>query len=249
MPDEEQAQPIEPWIVAPPALTSLEDADLEAMRDAAEAIIECQRVVGKTNHNIISELLRDKGTFYQWNHYPAGDVRDNETGSQYYYHAHRIDEANHEHGHFHTFVRSTPQTDDRPPTSASPDGQSAPAITHLVAVSMDSLGRPQALFTTNRWVTGESWRPAEQAIEMLHRFEIDQAWPSWPVNLWLTSLLRLFRPTIEVLLRERDRRIAEFADSSDTDAVFENRRLEVTGLAAISVERQVTEVIAALGDR
>ncbi len=46
------------------------------------------RVVAKTGGNIVGEALRGQGTFYEWNHYPKGDVYDSETHPQYYYHAH-----------------------------------------------------------------------------------------------------------------------------------------------------------------
>src|SRR3546814_14192456 len=56
--------------------------------------------------NLVGELLKNNGTFYEWDHYPPGDVYDHETHGQYYYHAHAADQRfDGEHGHFHTFVR------------------------------------------------------------------------------------------------------------------------------------------------
>lgn len=63
---------------------------------------------------------------------------------------------------------------------------------------------PIGLFTTNRWVTGEAWYRASDIIAMLDIFCIDHAYPSWPVNIWLTNLLLLFRPQVEWLLMRRD---------------------------------------------
>ena len=48
--------------------------ELEGMLAAGEDIVEWYRVLQKTGDNIVGEVLRDQGTFYQWNHYPKGDV-------------------------------------------------------------------------------------------------------------------------------------------------------------------------------
>jgi len=50
--------------------------------------------------------LRGGGVFYEWNHYPEGDVYDPDSHAQYYYHAHPPQlRGGDEHGHFHTFLR------------------------------------------------------------------------------------------------------------------------------------------------
>ena len=91
----------------------------------------------------------------------------------------------------------------------APPGDANDALSHLVAISMDKYGLPIKLFTTNRWVTGETWYRAPDVVAMLDRFEMDLAQPSWPVNRWLTAMVRLFRPQIASLLDERDRTLAE----------------------------------------
>ncbi|WP_410328127.1 DUF6969 family protein [Marinobacter sp.] len=69
---------------------------------------------------------------------------------------------------------------------------------------MDAWGYPTDLFTVNRWVTDESWLPASTTATVLDQFTIDHAYPSWPLNRWLTAMVRGFRPQIEALLRHRD---------------------------------------------
>jgi hypothetical protein len=71
---------------------------------AGEEALECRRVLAKAGLNLVGEVLRGQGTFYQFNHYPEGDVYDRDSHAQYYYHAHRGVEG--EHGHFHTFLRA-----------------------------------------------------------------------------------------------------------------------------------------------
>ena len=70
------------------------------------------------------------------------------------------------------------------------------ALSHLIAIAMDSYGYPTNLFTVNRWVTAEAWYLAEQVIQMLDHFVIDHAYPSWLVNRWISAMFVLYRPHI-----------------------------------------------------
>jgi hypothetical protein len=219
---------------------------LERMRAVGEEALECYRVLSKAGANIVGELLKGEGTFYEWNHYPDGDIYDNETHSQYYYHAHREEE----HGHFHTFVRHSGMPDGMIPVENSsgedwPEGDER--LSHLIAISVDPQGLPLALFTTNRWVTGENWYAADDVIRLLDRFEIDHAVPNWATNRWLTAIIRLFHPQIVELVKERDRAIAEWTPSDGTTHVFDDRDLEITSNFEISPDEQLENVRAALG--
>ena len=69
---------------------------LEEMARAGEKVMECYRILQKSNSNVVAEVLRGQGTFFELEHYPKGDVYDSETHSQHYYHSHRSKE----HGHF-----------------------------------------------------------------------------------------------------------------------------------------------------
>ncbi|HSR70967.1 MAG TPA: hypothetical protein VLL72_01180, partial [Kiloniellales bacterium] len=76
------------------------------MAEAGRAVVEAHRVLARTGDNVVGELLRDHDTFYEWDHYPPGDVYDRESHAQYYYHAHPPEQRfPGEHGHFHTFLR------------------------------------------------------------------------------------------------------------------------------------------------
>jgi len=229
--------------------TSIPRAELAAMTDAGKEVIQCERVLAKSGDNIVSEILRGQGTFYEWNHYPKGDVYDFESHAQYYYHAHPRAERPGEHGHFHTFLRAAGIPTGAKPAIVPglvPTTDASEPLTHLVAISMDDRGQPIQLFTTNRWVTGEVWYSARDAIAMLDRFVIDLARPSWPVNRWITALLRLFRPQIELLLLDRDHVIAEWRRQHPKVDVFEDRRLEVTSKLDIAVEEQMRQIRSAL---
>src|SRR5438876_184260 len=87
------------------------------------------------------------------------------------------------------------------------------------------------------------WRhypPGEDVIGMLDRFAVDLARPSLPLNRWITAIFRLFRPEMAELLRERDAAVMNWRRRRRGKVhVFEDRRLEVTSAAAISVADQL----------
>jgi hypothetical protein len=230
-------------------LTSISRDELEEMRDAGARIRECYWVLGKTNDNIVGELLKGSGTFYEWNHYPDGDVYDHDTHSQYYYHAHAAGERPGEHGHFHTFLRPKGMPADIQPAQV-PDYEAPEdpddALSHLVAISMDPKGFPIKLFTTNRWVTGEVWYTAADVCRLLPLFSIDHAQPSWPVNIWISNMVVLFRPQIRVLVQERDKRVAAWSRKHGSENIYEDRALEVTSELPVDVDRQIDAVERAL---
>lgn len=214
-------------------LHKLPAAELQAMAAAGETVLEVHRVLAKSGSNVVAEILRGQGVFYELKSYPEGDVYDPDSHSQYFYHSHRKGE----HGHFHTFLREPGM-----PQGCHPVPQSRVAvmkertdkISHLVAISMNREGLPIRLFTTNRWLTGENWYRASDVVTMLERFEIDLSWPSWPVNMWITSMLRLFRPVIAELLFERDASIERLKKRHPRKDVFEDRGCDITSQRSIS---------------
>lgn len=224
----------------------LDRETLEQVGKAAAEVAEIHRVLAKTGDNVVGELLRGSGTFYEWDHYPKGDVYDHDTNGQYYYHAHPPEQRfPGEHGHFHTFlrprgmpsgVRPAPVPDYRPPIDAND------ALSHLVAITMDSRGLPIRLFTVNRWVTGETWYAAEDVIRMLPRFAIEHARPSWPVNRWITAMLAMYRPFIVGLLRQRDSVVRRWQGDYSPPDVYEDRRLEVTSYLDIDLQRDLERI-------
>ena len=233
-------------------LSSLPSEQLEQMVAAGGKIKNCYRLLKKNEQhgNIVREVLREQGTFFELEHYPKGDVHDKDSHSQYFYHAHRG--INGENGHFHTFLRAkgmdgTPKPAPNPGKEKWPSGDDA--LSHLIAISMDPKGYPIGLFSTNRWVTGETWYRADDVIKMLDNFSMDMLYPSWPVNIWITETMRLFRPQIEFLLKERDKSVNDWSDSHPDIDVFEDRTLEVTSQLLIDVGKQVKAVQKELNRR
>ena len=119
-------------------------------------------------------------------------------------------------------------------------------LSHIVAITMDKMGRPYNLFTTNRWVTGENWYKAEDVISMNRHFEIDHSWPSWPANRWITATMRLFQPQIEKLLMARDKKMLEWEQAYPDRDIYEDRELEITSKMDVNVEQQLKQINDAL---
>ncbi len=205
-------------------------------------IQECYRVLKNAGSNVVWEILRQSEPFKQWDHYPKGDVFDKVSHSQYFYHAHpRINPDTglcfEENGHFHLFVRTAgippeirPVDIDR---SCRPEGSKEDDICHIIAISMDKQGYPRRLFTTNRWVTGETWYQAKDVAKLIDYFNIDHSYPSWPLNLWLSSIVRVYRNEILTLVKERDHAIAAWKKEHPERNVYEDRKLEITSVYEI----------------
>lgn len=237
-----------PGSVGPPDLSLLPRPRLLRMLAAGEEALECQRVLEKAELNLVGEVLRGQGDFIEFEHYPADDVFDRDTHSQYYYHAHRGVPG--EHGHFHTFLRAGGMPAGVAPIAYAGDEpwpRGDDALSHLVAISMDAYGRAMGLFCVNRWVTGDTWYPAEDVVSMLPRFQVDHAHPSWPINRWLSAMFVLYFPHMAALLARRDAVVENWARSHPDRDVFEDRELEVTGWMPVDVEadvRRLRELVA-----
>ena len=232
------------------ALAGLPRQRLDEMLRAGETVREMMRLLKKSGQNMVGQCLAHQGTFYELDHYPKGDVYDSESHAQFYYHAHRREAG--EHGHFHTFLRAAGMPSGMSPaphsgTTRRPEGKDA--LMHFVAISMDRPGTPIGLFTTNRWVTDETFYRAEDVISVIDRFNVDMSYPCLATNRTISAMFRLFRPQIEQLLIERDRTIAHWASMRPESDVFEDRDLEVTSQIDINIDSQIAAVEQAVANR
>ncbi len=247
-----------------PAELRVSRAEIARMEEAAAVIAECRARLAANNSSILAELAPgtdEQGTdglgvdgLDEWRHYPAGEVYDAATHAQYFYHVHPADRRlPAEHGHFHTFLRVEGFPSGVAPlvlpeaavAGPVPAPQGAPLrrgareeVSHLVAISLDRRGEPIRLFTTNRWVTGEIWYRADDVIVMLDRFAFAAADPSAVRDRWLVAIMRLFRPQIAALLRQRDAAVMSWQRRRRA-AVFEDPRLEVTSSLEIDLGAQL----------
>jgi len=189
-------------------LANLSEEDFDEVANAAETILMIQQALSNDGISILGELLRDQGDapIEVWEHYPADDFRDPNSGAMFYYHAHSPEEwKRDEHGHFHLFVRP------------SSEGE----FTHVMALSMNSYGVPNGIFTTNGWVTDEVMLPAEEVIQLVdERWEIARARPSWLVVQWMNAVIKIVRPKLEELLKSRDQAIGWTNNHKFTTDIF-----------------------------
>jgi hypothetical protein len=161
--------------------------DGEADGDPAAALVAAEAELAAAGTTLLGTLLAGEADFRPGSHYPPGEVADFRTGSQWYYHRHEADVG----GHFHLFQR------------VGRRGAGA-GFVHLAGVALDARGEPVELFVTGRRATGEEPRGAAVASRLLARFAVTHDWPARATNAWLGALVRLYRPEIEALHRERD---------------------------------------------
>jgi hypothetical protein len=218
-----------------------------------------REVAGAGATEMVAEMV-------DWRHYPEGEVYDPDSHAQYFYHRHpgpsrRSPAQPAEHGHFHLFLRGegvpagiTPLVSPELAVANAPaPRQSAPLklgrsdeVCHLVALALDTRGEPLRLFTTNRWVTGETWYRADDVIRMLDRFRLRGDGPSALLDRWLGALVRLFLPEIAALLRARDQAILEQRWRWRGN-VLEDPRLEITSSIEVDVDARLAGVEESTG--
>lgn len=238
-------------IVIKDMFNTLPKEQIEKMVNAAQVVSETMRVLQKSDTNVVGQILQTSDHFYQWEHLPPDDVYDQHSHSQYYYHAHaKSEEGNNlhddEHGHFHTFIRGKGMPDGIRPLNLKdydPTTDISDINTHIIGIGMNNNGIPIRLFTTNRWVSGETWLKAEDIIQLLDNYEIDDTRPSWALNLWITNMIILFSPIIEKLVLERDATIENWEKNHpEIDNVYEHRELEVTSYEDINLSDYITQL-------
>jgi hypothetical protein len=228
---------------------------------AAAIIRECRGGLAASGSNIAHEMVGRTVTAEDWRHYPAGDGYDPVSHAQYFYHRHPEPDVpiKHlgEHGHFHLFLRAEgmpagalplllPEVAianlPTPPQAAPSKRGARDEVSHLVAIAVDAAGEPTRLFTTNRWVTGETWYRADDVIRMVDRFTLDHAEPAGLINAWLAAVVRLYQPEIAMLLRKRDEAVMDPIRRRRRVEVFEDPRFEIASSLAIDLDARLAAV-------
>jgi hypothetical protein len=232
-------------------------AEIAQMIAAADIVRDCRRALVARNTDLVGEVIGNS-TICAWRHYPDGEVFDSTSHAQYFFHAHAPDgRPSSERGHFHTFLRAEGMPSGVVPLLlpelavadvAAPPPQAAPLkrgerdeVSHLIAIAIDMRGEPLRLFTTNRWVTGETWYRAEDVTRMLDRFVIAESEPSAVLNRWIGAMIRLFRPQIAALLQARDESVMAWRRRRRTH-VLEDPRLEIPSSLDVQLDTQLALV-------
>jgi hypothetical protein len=197
---------------------------MQRRAQAAGQVLAVQWQFASQGRSLAGAALAGAHRFVEWMHYPREDHVDRATGVRFFYHSHGADQRPAgEHGHFHVFV----------PTPGEPG-----AISHLIVISLDAKGLPLALFTTNQWVTGETWRSAPTLVSLLPSFSLHANGRLAPVARWLSGMVALYDDVIAALLQERDRRLG------GDPAAFEDRSLHVLSQARIDLPQTLQSIEA-----
>ena len=212
--------------------------------DAAYTVIETVTQMAQEQRPLMLRVLPEGGESNVWTHYPKGDARDAKTKSRWYYHVHAPgsrDEG--EHGHFHLFLHRTQLPKGFEPTVWPPQGEDCKAhVTHLVGLSIDTIGIPRAWFTVNRFVTNEFLFPADVMIEHLPDFNVDQTKEDDLVNRFVTAMVALYREEIAELLRQRDLRHAELVVEHGDKAYEKQSGVEVLSQIRIDLDAKISSL-------
>lgn len=211
--------------------TKYDAARWQSMRQGAAMMIAAQQALQRSGHTVLSRVGPKDGKFSLWDHYPADKISDRARRYQYYYHSHRSSPK--EHGHFHLF--STLQADGTMPPPGTPGEQ---ASSHLLAIGISPQGMPNGIFSTNRWVTGGYWLPADEILTRLDGFTVDNTRHWVQVTRWLTGFVQLFWPQIEALLLARDRQAEAWRGERDWQVFWEDQSIEVLNFIPVDFDRQ-----------
>jgi hypothetical protein len=187
-------------------------------KDAALTVIETITTMAQEQKPLMLRVIPEEGATF-WTHYPKRDARDKDCKARWYYHVHATgsrDEG--EHGHFHLFLHRSQLPDGLEPKVWPPQREEAKAhVSHIIGLSIDTVGIPRAWFAVNRYVTNEFLYPAEVMIDHLPDYRVDDPKTDPLVNRFVTAMVALYRDEIAELLRERDARHAELvAEMGDT---------------------------------
>ena len=188
---------------------------------AATQLVMSLQGLSQRSSQVVHEIIGDNA-FVEWDHYPDNDVRDSKRASQYFYHAHPgLQRPFTEHGHFHLFIHAQELGLRR----ARSHYEEAPA--HVLAISMDAQGLPTGFFAVNRWVTKGPWLSYQDCEIALDNFAIKGRQGCREINVFLTSLVKLYRTQMLDVIKERDRIMQKLCATRDRRSVFADRTIEV----------------------
>lgn len=199
----------------------------QMLERASLTLMQIQSGYANKGITLAQAALAGSHDFVAWNHYPAHDYVDSDSGYEFYYHAHdQHDMPESEHGHFHLFYRN--------PTRPN-------RFIHLISIALNTKGLPVRLFTTNEWVTGESMVDAKQVLGAINRFTIRAQGRLAPIAKWLKAILTIYSDEIAQLITKRDKWIAEkLAKGSNRSFLLNNRKHHVLSECSIDLIQKLT---------
>ena len=211
---------------------------------AAQTVIETITQMAQEQRPLMLRVLPEDGESHFWKHYPKGDARDADTKSRWYYHVHAPGSRDAgEHGHFHLFLHRSQLPEGLEPKVWPPQGEDCKAhVTHLVGLSIDTVGIPRAWFTVNRFVTNEFLFPADVMIDHIPDFNVDKTSEDGLVNRFVTAMVALYRDEIAELLRERDVRHEELVGEHGEKGYEKESGVEVLSQISIDLDAKISKM-------
>ncbi len=189
---------------------------IEAGSNFKERIVSIIIELKNEGSNLVKKVMNGKKyVFDPYTHYPYDDgIKDEQTGFQLFFHAHRKNE----YGHFHTFA-------------SDENGN----LIHLVLISMDKKGEPIALATVNRWVTGDKYVKADVLKKITKNFFVDPSlFKDSRVVEFVNYIFRAYREEINKLYDERDKWITDYVNKNFREP-FEDREFEILSSTKINL--------------
>ena len=189
---------------------------MEVSKQTFKKIIQIIDELQKEGSNIVLKTLNGKKYIKEASaHYPNEDsIEDKISECQIFFHAHRKDE----YGHFHTF-------------SKNEDGE----LVHLIMISMDKKGRPIALSTLNRWVTGDFFVNSDELKKLIIEFEMNHdLFPDKRIIEFIENIFLGYNDLIFELFEERDESVINYV-RKNTREPFEDRDIEILSTRKIDV--------------
>lgn len=184
-------------------------------RDAGQKLFQVIQNMGVVRTNPVLSLLGKNPNITENQKYPADYLPFGSETWRAYYHCHTApNKLPDEHGHFHIFARLAGEI------------HNSQAWSHVVALAMDNMGQPLSWFTVNHWVSGKTWKSANELNKLLENLPIviDESL----AEQWLIAMLEFYRADIQALLVNRDTRISELKKISDNEILNDRNYYELS---------------------
>ena len=178
--------------------------------DAGLQLFQVIQNMGEVHTNPVLNFLGENPNIIENQKYPAGYLCFGGETWRAYYHCHAAPNKQlNEHGHFHIFARPMDEI------------HNSDAWSHVVALAIDNMGQPLSWFTVNHWVTGKTWKCANELNILLENLPIVR--DASLTEQWLIAMLGFYRANIKELLENRDTRVNKLTNETGTD-ISEDRK-------------------------
>ena len=184
-------------------------------KDAGQQLSQVIQNMGALCTNPVLNILGNNPNIVENQKYPNGHLQFGGETWRAYYHCHAApNKLMNEHGHFHIFAR------------LRNENHSSDVWSHVVALAMDTVGQPLSWFTVNYWVTGNTWRNANELKPILDNLPI--VCEATLAEQWLMAMLKFYQGIIKKLLQDRDTRVNQLKMMSDKEILYDRNYYELS---------------------